>query len=486
MKRYQYTCTLLSDVVISSVTATEGFNPSLDYIPGAKFLGIAAGKLYNEKSLSTLDLFHNGKVRFGDAYPQIAGQTGLPVPFSWFFEKGEGLIERPIYLHHKLGPADFGLLTRNGKQLQQARKGYFNLNSGKYFIIDQEFAIRSAYDRTELRAMDSQMFGYFSLPQGSHWTFTVDVDPDAEQYAESIRTALVGKKRIGRSRSAEYGLVEIKFDQELSLESKIIPASELTLIYALSNLCFYDSFGRPTVKPSSAQLGISEGEIIWEKSQIRTRLYQTWNRTRYNRDADRMIIEKGSVIAIRHSDHLDGQIFASGIGSHKAEGFGQVLINPVFLLSEGIKSSLVLTRIGKEPDTTTSEGVGKLSTHDVLVLNYLGQRRAQKSDASSLSKKINEFVHKDGPLFKGITASQWGTIRAYAKHSANWSTLEQLLFDKEIGALYRGQSESDWRQNGRREKLHIFLKSIENTDRVLFILKLAAEMAKSKQAKEKV
>ncbi|MBK6948990.1 MAG: hypothetical protein IPH16_13900 [Haliscomenobacter sp.] len=87
MKRYQYSCELLSDVVIPSVTATEGFNPSLDYIPGAKFLGIAAGTLYDENSAATLDLFHNGKVRFGDAYPTVDGQEGLPVPFSWFYEK---------------------------------------------------------------------------------------------------------------------------------------------------------------------------------------------------------------------------------------------------------------------------------------------------------------------------------------------------------------------------------------------------------------
>lgn len=484
MKRYQYNCRLLSDVVISSVTATEGFNLSLDYIPGAKFLGIAAGKLYDEQSTATLDLFHNGKVRFGDAYPQIAGQAGLSVPFSWFFEKGKGLTEQPIYLHHKLGGEDFKRLTGESKQLKQARKGYF-ISTGQYLSIDQDFAIRSAYDRDELKSKDSQMFGYFSLPQGSTWTFTVE--DDTEQYADEIKAALVGKKRIGRSRSAEYGLVDIQFDRILEIESKIIPASNLTLIYALSNLCFYDPFGRPTLMPTPAQLGVPGGMIIWEKSQIRSRLYQTWNRHRYNRDGDRMIIEKGSVIAIQHDQPLDTGTFTSGIGSHRAEGFGQILINPDFLLSTSIKSSLALTKIDKQNEIETTTEAGKPSAQDTLVLAYLKHQEERKSSALDLNKRVNDFVSTHESAFRGISPSQWGTIRAYAKHAANWGVLEKLLFNKDIGALHRGQSESVWRQKDRRGALQKFLDTqIPEADRVVFTLKLAAEMAKRKQAKETV
>lgn len=274
MKRYQYTCKLLSDLIISSVTSTEGFNPSLDYIPGAKFLGIAAAKLYEEKNMPTLDLFHNGKVRFGDANPIIDGQIGFSVPFSLFFEKGKSLTEPPVYLHHKLNAPDFQELTREGKQLKQARKGYISL-AGKYMAIDQDFAIRSAYNSQELRSEDGKMFGYFSLPKGSEWTFVVD--DDTENYAEHIKSALIGRKRIGRSRSAEYGLVEITFNKELPEQPENIPASDLTLIYAYSNLCFYDAYGRTTVTPTPSQLGVHGGKIIWSRSQIRSRLYQTWN-----------------------------------------------------------------------------------------------------------------------------------------------------------------------------------------------------------------
>ncbi|MBK6948991.1 MAG: hypothetical protein IPH16_13905 [Haliscomenobacter sp.] len=57
--------------------------------------------------------------------------------------------------------------------------------------IEQGFAIRSAYNREDLRANDGQMFGYFSLPQGSTWTFTVE--DDTEQYVDEIKAVIVGK-----------------------------------------------------------------------------------------------------------------------------------------------------------------------------------------------------------------------------------------------------------------------------------------------------
>jgi hypothetical protein len=484
MKRYQYTCKLLSDVIISSVTATEGFNLSLDYIPGAKFLGIAANQLYDEnKKETTLDLLHSGKVRFGDAFPNIEDQIGYPIPFSWFYEKRKGLTEPPIYLHHNLVDEDFLRLSQEGKQLKQARKGYFT-ETGKYLVIEQDFTIRSAYCRDELRSKDGQMFGYFSLPQGSIWTFVVEDDTD--QYADQIKASIIGKKRIGRSRSAEYGLVSIDFVEDLPDHHEIIPPSELTLIYAHSNLCFYDLYGRPTVVPNPKQLGVPGGNIIWSKSQIRSRLYQTWNRYRHNRDADRMIIEKGSVFAVQHQDPIDTKTFEQGIGSHKAEGFGKVLVNPKFLLSEGVELGLALSPANKQVNAKDAIVDLQPSNHDTVVLNFLKQKQAQKSDALVLNEKINEFIKVNGAIFQDISPSQWGTIRAYAKHTTQWKQLSDLLFHKDFGALHRGQSESVWRHKDRRGILQRFLnKVIPEANRLVFTLKLAAEMAKrTKQKKQ--
>lgn len=485
MKRYRYTCKLISDVVVSSVTATEGFHESLDYLPGSKFLGIAAGQLYDESKPTTLDLFHNGKVRFGDAYPLIGEEAALPVPFSWFFNKGGGVTDEILFLHHNLTQDDHKSLVEKGYQLKQARKGYFTSGGKQYLDIDQGFAIRSAYNPDELRAMDGQMFGYFTLPAGTTWTFTVE--DDTEQYGEEIRNALEGKKRVGRSRSAEYGLMEIAFHGENPAPTDTeIPAGS-TIVYAQSNLCFIDAYGRPTLRPEATALGFPQGSTInWEKSQVRSRVYQTWNRKRHNRDADRMIILKGSVLVVEHQATVLEAIFAQGVGAFRSEGFGKILLNPSFLQAGGHVIRLGLSKLKAQDWLAQAYGYAQAkSAQDEVVLTFLEQRSVRNNKVFKLDTKINEFLaSNEGQAFKGLSSSQWGTVRAYAKHSANWDTLYKLLFDESVGAFYRGQSEKEWRKNARRDKLKKFLAGIDVQDRISATLKLAAEMAKRSRNKE--
>ena len=46
MEKMKFKCTLLSDVILSQNSSTEGNQYSLDFIPGNNFLGIASALLY--------------------------------------------------------------------------------------------------------------------------------------------------------------------------------------------------------------------------------------------------------------------------------------------------------------------------------------------------------------------------------------------------------------------------------------------------------
>lgn len=485
MKRYEFTCTLLSDLVISSTTATEGFNRSLDYIPGSKFLGIVAGALYQAHSEDDcLDLFHSGNVRYGDAYPMIGHEAGLPVPFDWFRAKrAASTTDTELYLDHLLTQPERKQLTEKGIQLKQVRNGYFAPEEKQHLNITQGFAIRSAYDREELRAKDSMMYGYFSLPKGSVWRFVVE--DDTESHGEKIAAALRGKKRIGRSRSAEYGLVEISEGTLLPESAPAeIPASELTMLYAQSNLCFYDDYGKPSVRPTASQLGLPDGStILWDKSHIRSRLYQTWNGKRHNRNADRLIIGKGSVFAVSHAQAIPAEAYSVGIGAHRAEGFGKILANPAFLLSDSSRLDFELASLPKALSQHSLQSTVPQAPSDSVLLAYLKARQQQDQNVFSMDQAINTFLDHHGAAFRGISSSQWGTIRASAKHTDKWNDLSTLLFHTEIGALYRGQSEKVWRTKDRRRKLEEFLTTIPEQDRVLCTLKLSAEIAKRTRIK---
>src|SRR5699024_6023908 len=107
------------------------------------------------------------------------------------------------------------------------------------------------------------------------------------------------------------------------------------VIYAKSNLCFIDeTTGNYTAQPTAKQLcGDENAEILWKDCQVRSRNYKIWNRHRWNKDADRIIIERGSVFVLKLSKEVSSEFFSNGIGSHKNEGFGEVIINPDFLNS---------------------------------------------------------------------------------------------------------------------------------------------------------
>lgn len=465
MKNYQYKCTLLTDAVITSMAATEGYKESLDYLPGSKFLGIVAGELYDENQVEkTLDLFHNGKVRFGDARPFEDKEEYLKVPLSWYYEKGKSLFDK-IYLHHNL--------PKNLPQLKQSRSGYFSPESNRYISISQDFSLKSAHDRAFRKAKDSQMFGYFSLKAGTGWTFKIK--DDTANYADEIRSIIEGKHRIGRSRSAEYGLIAIDFLKEIEPDS-IKDLSGEVILYAKSNLAFIDqNTGAYTAQPQVAQLvGTDKAEILWDKCQVISRNYKTWNRKRFNKDSDRVIIEVGSVFVVKLNTSVSSSFFSHGIGNHKNEGFGEVLINPCFLT---FNNDFKL--YPHRPTPTESFTVEK-GENDDLLLQSLLRIQAQNNFDLQIDHEVNAFISKNNDKFNSISKSQWGMLRNYGKNLKDYRHFKKLVFDKEMGFVYKGQSENEWRQKNRRGVLEKYLDKLNEGMRLSFVVKLSNQMAKQK------
>ena len=481
MKKYQFKCQLLSDIVLTSVAATEGFHPSLDYIPGAKFLGIVARSNYNDLATNQqaiLDMFHNGSVRFSDALPFVNGEKALRVPLSW--QKAKGSTDDTIYLHHKLTDDIRQQLLKEGiLQLKQERGGFFTPSSRKLLTFDQTFSLKSAYDQESRKSKDGQMFGYFALRAGSEWVF--DVEDDTGEYLDTIRRVLKGKHRIGRSKSAEYGLIEISPLADVPEDPVHVVGSSL-LIYAESNLCFYDAFGRTTAQPTAWQLtGLESASIDWRLSQVRSRNYQTWNTKRDNKDADRIIIERGSVFytTLSVDQSLKPDFFARGIGTHRAEGFGKVRVNPDFLISD---TYYLMQQYSKhEPEARPKLPVAVSSTPgDGDILAAIRQRYLRNRFPSRIEQEVQAFIKHHNPVFNGLTNSQWGTLRNYSKGLPNYEAFHTMVFHKENGFMYRGVSEKNWAIKNRRGLLEEFVKKLPPDSVLPFIVRLCNQMTKQR------
>jgi len=480
MEEQFYKCILNTDVILSKSLVTEGNLETLDYIPGSNFLGMLASKIYNENFDNELkyEIFHSGKVKFGDATITVNSGISYPFPFSYFTDKLKNkLDEDPIYLHHLVIDNEPKV---EGKKLQlkQVRGGYFN-NEGKFVNeTKKNFSLKSAQDRKTRTSKDGQMFGYESLEAGQEFVFSIQFEnPEIRQILEKY---LEGSQRLGKSKTAEFGQVEIKKVDNL-IKTETFESEGFVLVYAQSNLCFFDENGQPTFQPKPEDFGI-KGQIIWKKSQIRTHSYSPWNFKRHANNTQRFCISKGSVLYIETNEVVTENF--KSVGHYQSEGLGKIIFNPAFLNSKGDNQSVMSFQ--KIENSNNNIGTEKKEPLTKLGI-FLKKQSVVKDTQKSISQKIVDLIKDEKyKSLKNISPSQWGGIRALATHAKDMNNLEEALFDSKIGLLTHGVSyEKQWGVN--RDKNLKLLKEIFKENLKLgteFIAKFAAEMAKEKKDKD--
>lgn len=497
MKTLKFKCTLLSDVILNQKAATEGPNQTLDFIPGNCFLGIVASELYPtdkdkaredyaQRMSQAMKIFHSGKIRFGDAHPSQGNMRGLKVPASMYYPKLSKPSEK-LYIHHAIKHFE----ELKTEQPKQCRSGFYDFSSPQATRIktDTNFAIKSAYDRCQRRSKDEQMFGYESLQKGLELFFEVQIDNDS--LADVIRDALVGEnKRVGRSRTAQYGLVKIEEWDYKEIQSET-SENGLVIVYADGRLVFLDDFGLPVYRPSVKQLGLPDGaKIVWEKSQIRTFQYAPWNFKRQCFDADRCGIEKGSVFVVDVAEcKALPELASQYVGSYCNEGFGKVIYNPKFLQAEPNANGLALFKLVSPQVKHAGNEANSEQMKGTILLQYIGHQLMQEQMESTVYEMVNEWVALHKGIFKGEAfASQWRTIRSIAMQNKKLCDLKSELFEKTKVDRY-GKSVSDaylthgvaadkWKERGRLKLFKEFVEKLSDENAQVAIINLASEMQK--------
>lgn len=508
MKTLQFKCKLLSDVILNQRAATEGNQESLTFIPGNCFLGIVAKDYMSFPIKEQTEIFHSGHVRFGDAHPasKEAKTRSLHIPASLFYPKLKSLGEES-YIHHFYSRSD----DKNGtqgqpQQLKQCREGYYEFAENEANAVDSQksFAIKSAYDRTLRKSKDSQMFGYEGLEKGSEFYFSVEIDDEA--LAPIIEEKLTGRKHVGRSKTAQYGLIEItkgSFQEIPSAPSLFsINGNSYITVYADGRLIFLDETGTATFQPTAQMLGLN-GEIDWEKSQIRTFQYAPWNGKRQTRDADRVGIEKGSVFVVKLHEPPTGSQLPSYVGNYNNEGFGKVIYgwNLLQKAGENGQTDLQLSHKTKAQATETRALEG------TPLLAFLARKKHKSSSSVYIYEQVNHFVKMYKPLFsQGKFSAQWGAIRNIALQNSTMDKILLELFDKtelkkrvasptdsstqqikERGYIAHGIKKKDWENKQRGKILREFIEQMGNSQEYgdlsqRALVNLASEMAKNNKA----
>lgn len=403
-----------SDIVLPASSNTEGKINTLDFIAGSNFLGMVA-KNY-DKFASSFDVFHSGKVRFGDGHILKDGKIPTyKIPYSFVHKKLE---TEPIYNHHKLEDKDFEPEDKGGLgQLKQLRNGYITKDLDEVFV-NYTYSQKSAYDKTNRRSLDSNMYGYKAIKKGSVWQFVVKVDETiSSEDEELIIDTFKESKRLGKSKSAEYGEVKIDYMKDTVVENIATTPKDEVVLYCNSRLALVDEFGNPTYDLNCLCDGI---EVVYEKTQIRTSTFTPYNGARQTKDYERVCINKGSVIVVKSLTDAQKEQIQNGVGAFLSEGFGEIIINPKFLRQK--EFSL------KKECKDKKEKLAKLPiTEDVV--KFLAQREKAKNEMLDIGNEVAVFVnkHKKEKL-KNIKSSQWGNIRSIASSGENKVSKEVLRY----------------------------------------------------------
>lgn len=438
--RLCFSCRLLSDLVLSQTSATSGPQASLDFIPGSCFWGIVANALYKSENKDFIyDVLYSGVCRFGDAHPAYDGIRTVRIPASFYHEKDKDVFTKDgkggskVYVSHKVTDWDKDI------QPKQCRGGFMAVTGLDAVKVDtaKNMTIKTAWSAKTRSPEKSQLYAYESLDKGLEMLFWVEIpESDREKYADMIVDCLVGIKRVGRSRSAQFGLVEISHIPEFrTIETEPGTNGEYA-VYADSRLIFLDECGQSHYQPSPKDLGFADGSILWDKSQIRTFSYSAFNSYRGSHNSDYAGIEKGSVFIVRSDVPPAGD---GWVGSFKSEGFGHVLYDPVFLIADEGGLSKMAFRKADAPEFKAVDA--ELAEHEKMVYDWLTEEK-RLSEVMAAIYDLNDRMHNY--FNASISVSQWGQIRQIAMVSDTYDilvkTIETYISNGVSSDFWRGKA----------------------------------------------
>lgn len=410
--------TLKSDLVASLRPGSEGGHECLDYLPGSLLRGTVAGAWKSADPDSFSATLFGGAVRFGNALPSVDGVSSIPVPLSYHRKKGgekEGAIVNQLQ-----GAPD--------PDSRQIRSGYLvpleSTDRARLIRPEQVERGKTAINpATRNQAEEGQLFAYQAIREGATFLATITGEQSHLDLAEKILSEK--GHRLGRSRTAEFGEVEITTENqaENALLAERAPNSAEIRLLLLSDLCL-ERNGSAVLQPSEEDFGLKAGEatVDWANTYLASRSYSPWIAYRNGFDDERQVLSKGGVVTLSFPDEESAAKslpdlrakLANGIGLHREDGLGQIAVNPAILFMDSIDCS----ESGASEEDACAET--PQSDHPLFIF---AKRKAD--EAAKLMKAENLAKAWRKPLSSlsgaiqretgsGISSTQWSKIREIA------------------------------------------------------------------------
>ena len=474
-KRIKITIKLKSPVLITDVPGEQNMVETKLYLTGSSIMGIFADKYISEKKGVADDYFYNsflrGGLTFTDAFKAIAADKNSLIP-SYVLPLS---IQKKK--HDESGKCvEYFLLDENKQDKNEENNGMKNkyqpvngfgiINDGIVKTVNVESGI-SFHSSINNGKQDNDIFNYeWISPFQTFVSSIIGSESNLKTFLsflkESYQTtsdyegSLVLNAYIGRSRTAEYGNIEMKISDITDIDIKDIPdilnndddLDNLCIMTLLSDAIIYNEYGFSStdVNDLAKCIGLGQPDKIL-KSAIRKNSVENFVGKWSARKPMENVIKAGSCFLIERSslpeNYKDFEIY--GIGERTNEGFGRVAFN-LNVKQNLIKKEYekdVSTDIRKIPPTNLAKKIieRRISTFikDQIAIDAI--KKANESDSrnitGSLASKLRNFAKAIQEIndFKNF-ANKINNLRKHAKDKlldASVDNISMLDFLNEFG-----------------------------------------------------
>jgi CRISPR-associated protein Csx10 len=432
-KHLSFSATLSSPVVLAKAGHDPSTVETFGYLPGSAILGsAAAGWLRSHPEVDDpathpefRKLFLDATVRWTAGYPTSYNRRSLPCPVSFVSPKGTGEMIYDLVSAQTCQP---DWKPASGFIAFPEEDG----ESGELDRVKSKTHLRLHHQRDrELGRSDGDLFSYESLAANQVFRFQVQLDePDLAPVVARLLTE--GKLQLGRSRSAGYGGgADVKAVKEVPHQCQ--DSNEL-IVTLLSDYIGIDPYGCPRPQAILGELqerlGVGPPLRSFLKGRRSGGYVGAWRMPRPSHVA----LEAGSVLVFARPSHLTDerlqQAMQAGLGSRRAEGFGQFVVN------------LHGERENYQVSTGSSSGGSPAAGPDDPIVSRMLEERKLRNQ---LRKDAHQVVFGRPP-----SRSFLGRLRGCIKSSRSaedlkqfLTTLERVVVTKDNNSVTRAGKKAD-------------------------------------------
>ena len=433
---------------------------TLRYVPGAHILALL-GSALGRAGINASHAITRGHLLVRDALPIIQGARGSPMPLCFERHKQDLRVRtRLLAAPSQEEPAD-------DPNWKQARSGYVWRNPGSNSIhLRVPDVVRRTHSaiKDNVQRPDASIGGVYTYEAMAVGTRLRTVISAREDLSADIQRALdqlaKGHPCIGRAKKAGYGAVGLSYEKIEALPFSPRAESESRLVLLLhSGVLTRTRTLRPAGTPKELEqalltavverLGCQDSLIDFapEDSFLRPMRSESWQ-VRWGLARPSLIgVSAGSVLVFSvrgdlNPDQLE-RLAMLGVGERRSEGFGEVEVNPAWLLPGAAIARVELDdevdRHCKPHEVPDAADVDALSGSDYgrllldVAANTCIRRAAETAGVPAAWKKGKISNAQVGNLRSDLARSR----RHVRRDLAEWSKRQKRAAKRSAGTQHK-------------------------------------------------